>query len=104
MNKRRVYLIAVLEADEYDASLTFDDATCGDYVVHAIFDYESDKFVFLDDNMHNDPYTFLDGFIAGITVVGEDVGVKEIVLYVEGSTYNTHSVRCALEKYIEEEE
>ena len=104
MNKRRVYLIAVLEADEYDASLTFDDATCGDYIVHAIFDYESDKFVFLDDNMHNDPYTFLDGFIAGITVVGEDVKVKEIVLYVEGSTYNTHSVRCALEKYIEEEE
>ena len=104
MNKRRVYLIAVLEADEYDASLTFDDATCGDYIVHAIFDYESDKFVFLDDNIHNDPYTFLDGFIAGITVMGEDVDIREVIVYVEGSTYNTHSVRCALEKYIEEEE
>lgn len=104
MNKRRVYLMVVLEADEYDASLTFDDAACGDYIVHAIFDYESDKFVFCDDNMHNDPSTFLDGFIAGITVMGEEVDLREVLVYVEGSTYNTHSVRCALEKYLEEEE
>ena len=104
MNKRRVYLIAVLEADEYDESLTFGIATSGDYVVHAIFGYESDTFVFLNDNTHDDPYKFLDGFIAGINVRGEEVDTKEVLLYVEGSAYNTYSIRGALEKYIEEEE
>ena len=104
MNKRTVYLIAVLEADEYDESLTFDEITYGDYVVHAIFDYESDKFVFCDDNTHNDPYKFLDGFASGVSVMGEEVKIEKLLLYTEGSPYNVSDVREALMKYFMEEE
>ena len=103
MNKRKVYLIAVLEADEYDASLTFDDVTDFDYANHAIFDYESDRFVFCDDNIHNDPYKFLDGFISGVSVMGEEVKVEKLLLYTEGSPYNVSDVREALMKYFMEE-
>lgn len=103
MNKRIVYLIVVLEADEYDESLTFDDATCGDYIVHAIFDYESDKFVFCDDNTHNDPYKLLNGFVSGVRVMGEEVEIEKLLLYTEGSPYNVSDVRKALMKYFEEE-
>lgn len=103
MNKRKVYLIAVLDADEYDANLTFDDVTYGDYIVHAIYDYESDKFVFCDDNIHHDPYGFLEGFKAGVCVMGSEVEIEELLLYTEGSPYNVTVVRKALMKYFEEE-
>ena len=103
MNKRTVYLIVALEADEYDASLTFDDAACGDYIIHAIFDYESDRFVFYNDNIHDDPYTFLEGFKAGVSVMGEEVKVEKLLLYTEGSPYNVSDVREALMKYFMEE-
>lgn len=104
MKNRKVYLIAILEADRCGASLTFEDATYGDYVVHAIFDYESDKFVFCDDNTHNDPYKFLDGFVSGVSVMGEEVKIEKLLLYTEGSPYNVSDVREALIKYFEEEE
>lgn len=104
--KRKLFHIVALEADEYDADISFDEVEGDDYMEHAIFDEESDRFVFHNDNIHDDPYKFLEGFIAGVDVMGGTVEVEEVVLFMneDESPQNTSDIRCALIRHIMKED
>lgn len=97
----KVYYIIALEADEFDADLTFDEVD-GDYIVYCIYDTESDVIVFLNDNTHDDPQRFFDGFKAGVKMCGQDIKVENILLFMkeDESAYNSGDVRAALARYL----
>ena len=100
---REVYFIIALDCDEFEEDLQFDDID-GDYIVHMLFDVESDRIIFHNDNTHDDPYRFLDGFKAGIKVMGDEVCLTKIVLGMNEneSAYCASDVRRALERYIQQ--
>ena len=103
---RKLYIIAVLEADEYDADLTFDEVADWDYTEICIIDAESDKVLYHDDTVHGNPGIILDGIMTGITTCGQEVALKPIVVFVaEGARpSDTEAVREALTKHIAERE
>lgn len=102
---KTIYVFAVLEADEFDADITFDEVD-GDYIVYCIFDYEADKIVYLEDNTHGHPCDFLYGFLHGIKSCEFEVETHEVVLFLnEGECpYKTEDVRAAINRYFEEGE
>lgn len=94
----------ILPADEYDADLSFEDAAFGDYIVHAIYDYEGEACIFHNDNIHDEPYKFLEGVKVGIELTGATVEVDEAVIFVEEgeSPYNYIDACRAIRRWIEE--
>lgn len=94
----------ILNADEYDEGLTFDTVD-GDYITHALFDYESDRCVYYQDNTHGYPEEFLDGLIAGVELTGNDLDIVEalIVLNDDELDSNYADVCAAMKRWIEEE-
>lgn len=103
---RKLYVIAALEADEYDADLTFDEVANWDYTDICIIDAESNRVLYHNDTTHGDPDTMLDGIITGIFACGQDVALAHILVFVaEGACpSDTEAVREALAKYIAERE
>ena len=103
---RKIYVIIALEAEYYDADLTFDEAASGDYVDFCIIDCESDEVVFHNDNTHDNPDCFLDGFISGIHTCGQEVVVENILLFLNEneSTITTRDVHEAFKRYMMEGE
>lgn len=103
---RTLYVIAALEADEYDADLTFDEVADWDYTEICIIDADSDKVLYHDDTVHGNPGAMLDGIVRGIKTCGQEVALKPIVVFVaEGARpSDTEAVREALAKYITERE
>lgn len=99
---RKIYHIIALEADEFDADLTFDEVD-GDYIVHCIYDLENDIIVFLNDNTHDDPQRFFDGFKAGIKICEQEIIVENILLFMndDESPYYSAHIRAALDRYLE---
>lgn len=94
----------ILPADEYDADVSFEDAKFGDYIVHAIYDYEGEACIFHNDNIHDDPSKFLEGVKAGIELTGAYVDVDEAVIFVEEneSPYIYIDACRAIRRWIEE--
>lgn len=103
--KKSIYVFAVLEADEFDADITFDEVD-GDYIVYCIFDYEADKIIYLEDNTHGHPCDFLYGFLHGIKACGFEVETHEDVLFLnEGECpYKTEHTRAGINRYFEKGE
>lgn len=94
----------ILNADEYDEGLTFDDAGCGDYIYHALFDYESDRCIYHQDNIHGDPETFLDGLIVGVEITGDDIEMVEALIFLNDDELDSNylDVCAALRRWIDE--
>lgn len=94
----------ILEPEYFDEGMDFDEAECGDYIVHAIYDLESENCIFHDDNIHNDPSKFLEGVEAGVDLLGASLDIEEVVLFVkEGeSPYNYIDVCHAIRRWIAE--
>lgn len=103
---RKLYVIAALEADEYDADLTFDEVADWDYTEICIIDAESNKVLYHDDTVHGNPGIILDGIMTGITICGQEAVLEHIVLFVAEGAHpsNSEHVREALTKYIAERE
>lgn len=103
---RKIYVIIALEAECYDTDLTFEEAESWDYTEFCIIDCESDKVVFHNDNTHDDPARFLDGFIKGIRICGQEEVIEPILLFMNDneSPGNSDHVRAALKRYIEKGE
>ena len=103
---RKLYVIAALEADEYDADLTYAEVVDWDYTEICIIDVESNKVLYHDDTVHGTPGIMLDGIIRGINLCGQEVVLEPIVLFVAEGAHpsNTEHVREALAKYIAERE
>lgn len=94
----------ILNADEYDEGLTFDTVD-GDYITHALFDYESDRCVYHDDNTHGNPEEFLDGLIVGVELAGDDLEIVEALVVLNDDELDSNFIdACAgIRRWIEEE-
>lgn len=94
----------ILGADLYDEGMTFDEAAEGDYIYHAIYDYESDRVIFHDDNIHNDPSKLLEGIEIGVKLTGARINIDEAVVFLNGEEdeNNFIDVCCAIRRWIEE--
>jgi hypothetical protein len=94
----------ILNADLYDEGMTFDEASDGDYVVHAIYDLEGEGCIFHDDNIHNDPYKFLEGVEEGVKLTGANLDIDEVVVFLneDENEYNFIDVCHAIRRWIEE--
>lgn len=101
---RKVYLFAILDPNEYEPESTFDEVDGDDYLVYAIFDLESDKIVFLNDNMHDRPGDFMRGFLRGILCCEQDYEIVEDVLWItnRNNHYRYDAVDNAIKEYFEE--
>jgi hypothetical protein len=95
----------VLNADEYDEGLTFDDAGCGDYVYHALFDLEGDRCIYHEDNIHGNPEGFLEGLIAGVELAGDDLKIVEALIFLnDGELDRNYIDACVgIRRWIKEE-
>ena len=93
----------ILNADEYDEDITFEDAAFGDYIVHAIYDYEGEACIFHNDNIHDEPNKFLEGVKAGVELTGATVDVDEAVIFLEEgeSAYNYIDTCHGIRRWIE---
>lgn len=100
---RKVYVFAILDPYEYEPESTFHEVDGDDYLVYAIFDYESDKIVFLNDNMHDRPGDFQRGFLRGLLCCGYDYEIIEDVLWImnRDNHYHYNAVKEAIKKYFE---
>ena len=105
MKERTVYYIVALEwgcREDYGYDMRFDDID-GDYIVYAIYDLETDRFLYHDDNTHS-PYGYeiLQGFAQGVEVMGGKVKVENAVLYMaeNESAYNSSDIRLAIDRYL----
>ena len=98
---RKLYVIAALEADEYDADLTFDEVADWDYTEICIIDAESNKALYHNDTVHGNPGAILDGIMVGIKTCGQEVALVPIVVFVAEGAHpsDTEAVREALAKY-----
>lgn len=103
---RKLYVIAALEADQYDADLTYAEVADWDYTDICIVDAESNRVLYHNDTTHGDPDTMLDGIITGIFTCGQDVALAHILVFVaeNKSPADTEAVLEALNKYIAERE
>lgn len=104
MKERTVYYIVALEwqcREDYGYNMQFEDID-GDYIVYAIYDLESDRFLYHDDNTHS-PYAYeiLQGFKEGVRVMGGRVEVENVVVYMaeNENAYNSSDIRLALDRY-----
>jgi hypothetical protein len=100
---RKIYLFAIIDPNEYEPESTFDEVDGDDYLVYAIFDVESNKIVFLHDNMHDRPGDFMRGFLRGILCCGQDYEVIKDVLRMmnRDNHYHYNAVHNAIKKYFE---
>lgn len=103
MTRTLIYAI-ILNADEYDEGLTFYDADCGDYIYHALFDLEGDRCIYHEDNMHGDPYEFLNGLIAGVKLAGDDLNIVEALIFLNDDELDSNyiDVCTAIRRWIKE--
>ena len=103
---RKIYLFAILDPNEYEPESTFNEVDGDDYLVYAIFDFESDKIVFLNDNMHDRPGDFMRGFLRGVLCCGQDYEIVEDVLWMvnRNNHYHCDTVKQAIHKYFEKGE
>lgn len=94
----------ILNADEYDEGLTFDTVD-GDYITHALFDYESDRCIYHEDNIHGNPEVFLDGLIVGVEITGDDLEIVEALIFLNDGEHDSNyiDVCTAIRRWIEEE-
>lgn len=94
----------IVEADFYDENMTFDEAGDGDYIVHAIYDLGGERCIFHDDNIHNDPYTILEGIEIGVKLTGAILNVDKAVIFLNENEneYNFIDVCHAIRRWIEE--
>ena len=101
---RTIIHAKILNADEYDEGLTFDEVG-GDDVTHAFFDYETDKCVYADDTYHGKPYEFFEGLCAGLSLVGDVVyKVEALVILNDGEDDSNFVDICSgIRRWIEEE-
>lgn len=75
--------------DEHHSQIdTYDYWYDGDYVVHAFYIIETEKFVYLEDNTHGNPSDFLDGLKIAFISEGYEVEVVERLLVVDGWEYD----------------
>ena len=75
--------------DEHHSQIdTYDYWYDGDYVVHAFYIIETEKFVYLEDNTHGNPSDFLDGLKIALVSEGHEVKVVERLLVVDGWEYD----------------
>lgn len=102
---RTIIHAIILNADEYDESLTFDDARYDDYVTNAFFDVDGDACLFHNDNVHGNPDAFLAGLEAGIEVAGDVPDIVELLLFLNDDEQDTNyiDVCTAIRRWIEEE-
>lgn len=100
---REIYLFAVIDPDIYMPNLTFDDVDGDDYLVYCIYDRESNKIIFLNDNMHSNPNEFFQGFLKGLLVAGQTYEIVEKALYINSNErpYDWDCVRAAINRYFE---
>ena len=100
---RKIYLFAIIDPNEYEPESTFDEVDGDDYLVYAIFDLESDKIVFLNDNMRDRPSDFMRGFLRGIRCCEQEYEVIEDVLWImnRDNQYHYNAVHSAIKKYFE---
>ena len=101
---RTIIHAIILNADEYDEGLTFDEVSCDD-VTHAFFDYETDKCIYADDPYHGNPYEFFEGVCAGVSLVGDEVEtVEALVVLNEGEDVSNFVDICSgIKRWIKEE-
>ena len=79
----------VVETNHYREGMTFNEAAEGDYIWHAIFDADTDRCIFHDDNIHADPTKKLQGIILGAYLTDTLIDITEIVLPLqEGEAEN----------------
>lgn len=102
---RTIIHAIVLNADEYDEGLTFDDAGCGDYIYHALFDLEGDHCIYHEDNMHGNPENFLDGLVHGIALCGDYPNIVEALVFLNDNErdYCFIDVCSGIRRWIKEE-
>jgi hypothetical protein len=101
---RKIIHAIVLNADEYDEGLTFNEVSCDD-VTHAFFDCKTDKCVYADDTYHSSPYEFFEGLCAGLSLVGEEVEEVEalIVLNDNEDVYSFIDICSGIRRWMKEE-
>ena len=100
---REIYLFAVIDPDTYMPNLTFDDVDGDDYLVYCIYDRESNTIVYLNDNIHDNPDDFFQGFLHGLRVAGQTYEIAEEALYINHNErpYDWDCVRAAINRYFE---
>lgn len=101
----RVIIYAkILNADEvYEEGLTFYTVD-GDYITHAIFDVDTDKCIYCDDNTHDNPDRFFDGLCAGIELAGDSALIHEALIILNEGELDSNfiDVCAAIRRYIKE--
>lgn len=91
----------ILEADLYDEGMDFNDAAFGDYIVHAIYDCDTETCIFHNDNIHDNPDDFLEGVCEGVRLAAADVVIEQAVIFLEEDEdpYNFIDVCRAIRRY-----
>ena len=101
---RTIIHAIILNADEYDEGLTFDTVD-GDYITHALFDYESDRCIYHQDNTHGNPEEFLDGLVHGIALCEDYPNIVQALVFLNDDErdYCLIDVCSGIRRWIEEE-
>ena len=68
---------------------SFDDACDGDYVVHMLYDLDSETVIIHEDNTHAPVETMIEYYLTGVRSCGFDINIENIVCVCpNGASYH----------------